>query len=91
MHLRHGWLPAAHHRPHGRAAHRLAQGLVGPQTSHDLGRLAQFGEQARDQALGLGPQGLGLATGLMASAGDSVSQIRTVPSPEPDTSSCRPG
>ena len=37
VHLRYVWLPPAQHRPQGRAAQRVAQALVGPQTCNDLG------------------------------------------------------
>src|SRR4051812_11147841 len=37
--LRYVWLPAAHHRPQGCAAQRVAHALVGLQTCNDLGWL----------------------------------------------------
>ena len=61
-------LPPAHHFPQGHVAQKVAQAGVSPQTGNNLGRLTQLGEEARDQALGLGPQGLGLAAGLMSHA-----------------------
>ena len=71
------------------AAPRCAAGRSGlsrPQPSNDIGGLPELSEQVSDQVLGLGPQGVGLATGLLSRrSGLAVSQIRTVPSPEPDT------
>src|SRR5262245_5295775 len=67
MHLRQGLLPPAHHCPQGRTPQGLAQARVGPQTSHDSGGLVALGEQPRHEALGLGPERLGLAAGLVPS------------------------
>ena len=64
--LRYGLLAAPHHLPPGRTAHRVAQGKVAPQTGNNIGWITQLGKQVRDQAIGLRPQGLGLATGLIA-------------------------
>ena len=56
---------------------QVAQAGVRPQSGNNLGWLTQLGEEACDQALGLGPQGLGFATGLMA-------QRRRLGVPDPD-------
>ena len=66
VHSRRGLLPSAHHFPHGHVAQKVAQAGVSPQSGNNLGWLTQLGEKARDQALGLGPQGLGVASGLMS-------------------------
>ena len=84
LQLRYDLLPSADHRALRRAAQWVAQGLVCPQTGNNIGWITELGEQV-PIALGLGPQGLGLTTGLMAHAGGSMSHSRTVPSPEPDT------
>ena len=85
VHLRRGFLPPAHGFPQSQVALQVAQAGVSPQPGNNLGWLTQLGKEAGHQTLGLGPQGLGLAAGLdLARAGDSVSHIRTVPSPEPD-------
>ena len=77
VHLRRGLLPTAHDFPQGHVAQKVAQVGVRPQTGNNLGWLTQLGEKARDQALGLGPQGLGFASGLM-------SQRRRLGVPYPD-------
>ena len=65
---------------------------VRPQAGDNLVRLMQLGEEACDQALGLGPQGLGFASGL-------IPQRRRLGVPYPDRAvagtgrqaTCRPG
>ncbi len=61
-----GLMVSAHHGPQSRVTQGGTLVCVGPQAGNNSVWFMQLGEQSRHKMLGLGPQGLGLATGLMA-------------------------